>query len=361
MKRSGIILGLLSLLLLAPPADALRGVVVGNRTLGPQLGFGNDLLAAVNTHERVYFYSQNGNPFFFFKGGPKALNKAIRQFAAIRADKREIILLPAPAEPLIHAKKKIEYDWCLHVPMGLRFVVNSELDDTRATLTIYVPEPLPPALANPQQARKWIADLDSKVFRVRERATKRLTDLGPSVAGLLRKSLKEERRSLEAKVRMEKILAPMSEVIRLDVLEFPDNVPVIGMDTLLARCRKELSNKDPVIRGHAATHLVGFGVPAKEVLPDLKRVFKTEQHPSPLAGAAWAACRLGAAGKPLLPALKANVNSEDKNVASRCKRAINIIAKTKQKPQTKSDARRWATIRREIREFVSGRKNKSKK
>ena len=64
---------------------------------------------------------------------------------------------------------------------------------SKTTLTIYIPEPLPPAPADPAAARQWIADLASDDFKTRERAAKELTDLGPSVAGLLREALKASR------------------------------------------------------------------------------------------------------------------------------------------------------------------------
>ncbi len=366
MKRSAMFLGLLSVLSIPAPAYALREFVVGNQPLGPGFGFGAELLAAVNTVERVYMYNHDGNLFFFFKGGPKALNEAIGRFAAIPADKREIILLPVPAKPLIHDKKPIAYDWCLHVPrvgglrFGRRFEGDSEIADNRATLTIYIPEPRGPALADPQQARKCIAELDSKDFKIRERATKELIDLGPSIASLLREALKG-RPAPEARNRMERILTGVSRVIRLDVLELPDKVLVVGLEELLARCRTELSNKDAVIRGQAASVLVDQGAPAEEVLPDLEKMLKTEKDASPLAGAAWAAYHLGAAARPLLPVLQATAKTADKKVASVFEQAINNIEKAKVEPVPDGDVKKRATIRKEIREFVAGLKGKAGK
>jgi len=356
MKRSALFLGLVSVLSIPAPAHALREVIVGNQPLSPGM-FPPELFAAVNTHERVYLYVHNGNPFFFFKGPPPALNEAIRRFVDIPAAKREIILLPVPAKPLIHDKKPIAYDWSLHVPMGDRLDGDSELADNRATLTIYIPEPLPPALADPQTARKWLADLDSADFKARERATKELTDLGPPVTNLLREALRGGA-SAEARDRIKKILAVVGADIRPDVLELPDGVPVIGPDALLARCRKELGNKDPVVRGRAAMTLIDHGAPAEEVLPDIEKMLKSETHRSALAGAAWAAYHLGAAAKPLLPHLQETAKSDDKNVADICRQAIDIIEKSTAEKIPAAEAKKRATIRTEIRDFVSARDGK---
>jgi hypothetical protein len=358
MSRAAIVLGFLAALALPPPAFAERQVIVGNQPIGPGLGLGKEVLAAVNVEERVYMYEHEGNPFFFFRGGPKAVNEAIRRFAAIPADKREIILLPGPARPIGHDRdnKPVTYDWALHVPMGkYRFHMGSELDDDRATLTIYIPEPRPPAPADAAKARAWIADLGRDDFKTRERAAKELTDLGPGVVPLLREAL-AGRASPEARDRMEKIVAAVSTAIRVDSLDIPAGVSVIGLDDILARCRKEMANKDPARRGHAAGFLAEAGAPADEVLPDLEKMLKTGTQPSEVAGAAWAAGRLGAAGRPLLPILRAAAKSADKGVASTCEQSIGVIEKAKPEPIAEEDAKRRAAIRKEIREVVEGRK-----
>jgi hypothetical protein len=366
MKSRAIFLGLLSALSIPASAHALGFIIVGNQPLGPESGYGKELLAAINTEERVYAYIHDWHLTFYFKGGPKALNEAMRRFAAIPSDGREIILLPVPAKPLIH-DKPINYNWCLRVPgsrqgLGGRRVVirDSEVADNRATLTIYIPEPLPPAPADPRKARKWIADLGSDDFKTRELAAKELGALGPPVASLLREAIAGGQ-SVEARDRMEKLLAGVSKDIRVDVLELPDGVPVASMDLLLARCRKELTNKDPEIRGEAASSLADHEAPAEEILPDLERVLKTETAPSPLVGAARAAWKLGAAARPLVPTLRATAKTADKNVAIYCEQAINNIEKATAETVPDGEAKRRATIRKEIREFVAGLKQKTDK
>src|SRR2546430_3811350 len=113
--RTAILLGFLSVLYVPATAHALGFIIVGNQPLGAESGYGRELLAAVNTEERVYAYIHDWHLSFYFKGGPKALNEAMLRFAAIPADKREIILLPAPGK-LLNPDKPIAYDWCLRVP-----------------------------------------------------------------------------------------------------------------------------------------------------------------------------------------------------------------------------------------------------
>ncbi|HKB42286.1 MAG TPA: hypothetical protein VKD72_38015, partial [Gemmataceae bacterium] len=230
-----------------------------------------------------------------------------------------------------------------------------------ATLTVYIPETLPPPPADSAKARKWIADLGSDDFKTRERAAKELSDLGPSVAALLREALKA-RPSAEARARIEKLLAEMSTALRADVLEPPEGASVVSMDDLLARFRKELADKNPAVRGNAPWHIVvDYGAPAEEVLPDLEKMLKTEKDASPVAGAAWGAYHLGAAAKPLLPLLREATKTADKNVASICQQAIDQVEKAKSEPVPEAEAKKRTTIRKEIREFVAGLKGKAGK
>lgn len=115
MKRLAVILGILAA---APvPAHALGHVVEGNQPLGPESGLGPEVLAAVNLPERVYYYHHDFRQTFYFKGGPKALNEAMRRFAVIPADRREIILLPAPPTVRMHAAPA-DFTWRLCTPGG---------------------------------------------------------------------------------------------------------------------------------------------------------------------------------------------------------------------------------------------------
>src|SRR5215208_1648310 len=139
------LLGLLAALAVPGPAFALRHVIVGNQ---PLTGYGKEVRALLNVEERVYLEDGplDGMLTVHFRGGPRAVNLALSRFRALPAAEHEIILRAAPPPPLAFSKKAIPYDWVLYYP--------GEEDGRpgrrggrvrgKATLTIYIPEPLPP-------------------------------------------------------------------------------------------------------------------------------------------------------------------------------------------------------------------------
>ena len=94
---------------------------------------------------------------------------------------------------------------------------------------------------------------------------------------------------------MEKIVAAVSTAIRVDSLDIPAGVSVIGLDDnhILARCRKEMANKDPVSAGHAAGFLAEAGGAGRRGAPGPREDVEDALKPSEVAGAAWVAGRLG--------------------------------------------------------------------
>ena len=356
MPRRALLLGLLAALALPHSAFALREIIVGNQPLGPGFGLDEKTLAAVNMEERVYLSEGGLDGTFdvYFKGGPKAVNEAIRRFAALPAEEREIILLPVPAPPLHWDKKPVPYDWALHLPGTRAGGGRGRTAGEKTTLTVYIPNPQPPAPAGPKAVRRWIADLASDDFKTRERALKELAEIGPPIAGPLRAAL-QARPAPEARDRIEKLLAGVSRELRVDTLELPAGESVVGLDDLLARARKQLADRDPKVRGHAAGLLIEHKAAGDEVVPDLEKLLTTETDKGPLCGAAWAAPHLGAAARPLLPALRKTAGSADKDVARLSQEAIKQIEQAKAEPVPEAEAKRRATIRKEIRELLAER------
>jgi hypothetical protein len=361
MKRCALLFGFLALLAVPTPAFALREIMTGNRPIGPESGHGKEVLAALNVPERVLL-SEGGldaSLDAYFKGGPKALNDAFRRFAAIPAGKHEVVLMPFPAKPFDLDKESYPYDWTLTVPGSRRAggIRTPAID--HVTLTVYIPNPNPPAPADPAAIRKWIADLGSNEFKVREWAAKELAAAGPAAAGLFREALRGKL-TVEARDRLEKLLGEVSKELRVDVLDIPAGLTVVGPDDLIARARAKLANKAGHIRGDGAWQLVDCGVPAAEILPELEKILKSpaewESHAA--HGAAWAAMRLGADAKPLLPVLRTAAESKVEYVANMCKQAIPAIEKAKPDPVPEAEAKKRATIRKEIKELVDERKAK---
>jgi hypothetical protein len=355
--RRVILLGLVASLLSATPAFALRTIMTGNRPIGPESGLNKEVLAAFNMPERVILSDGPLGGYYdvYFHGGPKAINEALRRFAAIKAGKHEVTLMPFPAEPFIFGKKSYPYDWTIHITGDSAERPGKE--PVLVTMTIYIPNPGPAAPADPAAARKWIADLGNDNFKVRERAAKELADLGPSAAGLFREALKGKL-TPEARDRLEKLLAEVSKDLRVDILELPSGLTVVGPDDLLARARKLLADKAANIRGNGAAKLAECGVPAEEVLPELEKMLKSESEWESKAayGAVWSASRLGAAAKPLLPALRMAAGAKDKDFAKLCQQVIDGIEKAKDDPAPEAEAKKRAAIRKEIRELLAGRK-----
>jgi hypothetical protein len=349
--------GLVAILFSASPAFALREIMVGNQPFGPESGLDKEVLAAFNMPERVILSAGPLAGYYdvYFHGEPKAVNEALRRFAAIKARKHEVTLMPFPAKPFDFGKKSYPYNWTIHIS-GDRLERPGK-EPVLVTMTIYIPNPGPPAPADSAAARRWIADLGNDDFKVRERAGKELAALGPSAAGLFREALRGNL-TPEARDRLEKLLADVSKDLRVDTLDLPAGLTVVGPDDLLARARKKLADKAAGIRGNGASMLAECGVPAEEVLPELEKMLKDESEWESKAawGAVWGASSLGAAAKPLLPALRAAAaGAKDKEFAKVCQQVLESIEKAKD-PLPEAEARKRAVIRKEIRELLAERK-----
>jgi len=340
MKRCALVLGLATGLALPAPAFALIEIVVGPGRVGPEIGLGTEALAAANVEERVYLSNHEGTFEIYFRGGPKALNETARRFAAIPADRREIVLLPGPARPIDFDKAPIAYDWRLRLPF--------ERPAEKTTLAIYIQEPLPPAPADPKAVRAWIADLGRDDFKTRERAAHELARLGRSAGSLLREALAAGP-SAEARDRIEKLLTGISQEIRPDTLELPAGVPVVGLDDMIDRA---LSGKNATARSNGIWAMVRYGVTADAFAPVLEKVLKTGSDREPVGTAVWAAGWLGPGGRPLLPLLRPLEKSKDQGLANTTHQAIDQIERAKPVPMSEAETRTRATIRADIRELV---------
>jgi len=89
-----IVATLVAMLLLPAAAFALGEEAFGNAPRVAQKDWADGVINVVNLKSRVYLHWVNGNESFFYRGDAGALNEALRLFAAINDDEKQIVLLP---------------------------------------------------------------------------------------------------------------------------------------------------------------------------------------------------------------------------------------------------------------------------
>src|SRR5260221_4601772 len=97
-------------------AYALATEHVGSGPITNGLNFGPDLLAAANLESRVYWNEVNGNPYFFFKGNTDAVNKCLEQFAKVKAEGHDVIIVPGSGDNKTFKGDSIASNWHFNVP-----------------------------------------------------------------------------------------------------------------------------------------------------------------------------------------------------------------------------------------------------
>lgn len=105
-------------------------------------------LPVINDTHRVYHTWVNGNEFFYFRGDTTALNAALKKFAAIKAQRRVVVLRPGPAETRSFDRKQAyPYNWNLHLLGGIAkhmstLEFGSNVWDPNPNLNVYVGGPV---------------------------------------------------------------------------------------------------------------------------------------------------------------------------------------------------------------------------
>src|SRR5262245_44235735 len=178
----------LATLLLASPARALALATetFGNAPTVKQPDWAEGVLGVVNLKSRVYSYWVNGNENFFYRGDAQALSEALRQFAAVKDDVRQLILLPGAGKAQSLRGQAIAFDWQFHVPSGIYKAVSGR---KHAVLTVYI-SALKPRPLERKQVEKWLGELHSDSFKIRERAGQELQKLGNDAKPFLREALR---------------------------------------------------------------------------------------------------------------------------------------------------------------------------
>ena len=112
--------GLLLVLAGASRAWALGEEHVGNDPL-PEANYTDwpGIMPLVNDPNRVYHIWVNGNEYFYYRGATAELNGALKKFAALKSEPREVVIHPGPGVAHRFSGETIACDWELHVVGGI--------------------------------------------------------------------------------------------------------------------------------------------------------------------------------------------------------------------------------------------------
>ena len=118
----------------------------GNKPVTAQPQWPSGVVAAINLKSRVYSRWVNGNESFYFKGSAKALNQALKRFAALDIEAREVIILPRKGGARTFRGTTVACDWELRVPSGIFLAVakkdlNASVHPVLPTLVVYLGSP----------------------------------------------------------------------------------------------------------------------------------------------------------------------------------------------------------------------------
>ena len=232
--------------LLPAVAAALGTENFGNAPVHAQKDWRPGVVDAVNLTTRVYSRWVNGNESFYFQGGAAELNAALKKFAEIEAEEREVILRPGPGETRTFQGKPVAFDWELHVPSGIYLARAAKEKHTgvfakHATLSVY--------------SRKKGIDLGQVKFpdgvrvigldELRDRFREGFASDEPELRGMALTSLSD--------------LAPIAAEV----------VPVIA---------RGLEDRNEYVRRSAAGALSMLGARAREAVDPLKKAIEAEKE-----------------------------------------------------------------------------------
>lgn len=77
------------------------------------------IMPVINHPNRVYHRWVNGGESFYFRGNTQALNGYLRNFAALDAGVREVVIRPGPATTWTFDGNTVPYDWQLEFTGGI--------------------------------------------------------------------------------------------------------------------------------------------------------------------------------------------------------------------------------------------------
>lgn len=310
-----------------------------------------------NLPGRHYWYEVNGSPAFFFKGDVAAVNEAMALFAKLPEKNKQIRFVAGPGETKdLQQMKTIPFDWSVRIPAGLERAMRK---DSPTVMVVHVTVPLPTLKPDDAAVTKWIAELDSPMFAVRDAATKKLRELGFAGVSYFQAALKATE-STETRNRLEDLLNRLKGIDQ-ERLEFPKDVELVGPADQFEQYRKHLADADSTTRGTAAIGLATSQGDPADAVKELEKLLETEKNEYALRCIASAATRLGADAKPLVPAMKKKIAFPDVNVNQAFVAAVKAVEAAKPVEKPSDEAKALATLRSEIQKTITSARAKAKK
>jgi hypothetical protein len=338
----------LVILFLALPATvlALGMEKFGNAPVGKQPEWAEGIVDVVNLKSRVYSWWVNGNENFFYRGNAQDLNEALRQYAAVKDEVRQLILLPGSGKTSTFDRKPVEFDWQLHVPSGIYRAASKR---KHAVMTVYVNALKPRAPKDRKQIDQWLADLNDDSFQKREKAKQELQKVGNDAKPFLREALKAQP-PLEARRRIEALLDKLRDFDVSD-LEIPKGLTIVTVDDLLAVHFKGLKDPDRTVSGMAIQDLSRFSPYSDKVVPAITEMLKKDKHEWVRRVAAGCLSSIGVNAKSALPELKKGLEDPDVSIRKTFQPAIEQIENAREQPGEAAELKRKLSIRKEINEL----------
>jgi hypothetical protein len=330
-------------------ALALGTEKFGNAPVVKQPEWAEGVVDVVNLKSRVYSQWVNGNENFYYRGNARALNEALRQFAAVKDEVRQLILLPGSEKALTFDRKPVEFDWKFHVPSGIYRAVSKR---KHAVMTVYLNALKPRSPQDRKQIDKWLADLNDDAFPTREKARQALQKLGNDAKPFLREAL-NAKPPLEVRKRIEGLLDRLRGFDVTD-LEVPKGITVISVDDLLAVHRKGLGDADSTVRGMAIQDLSRVAPYSDKVVPAMAEMLSNDKNEWVRLVAAGCLGRLGGQARSALPTLKKALEDANADLRKTLQTTIEQIENAKEQPGQAEELRRKLSILREINEFKKG-------
>ena len=329
-------------LLLALPATvyALATEAFGNAPAANQPEWAKGVIDVVNLKSRVYSQWVNGNESFFYRGDAQAVNEALRQYAVVQDDVRELILFPGSGKT-----QSFAFNWKFHVPSGIYRAVSKK---KHAVLTVFVNAAKPRPLER-KHVEKWLQDLNSDSFKTRENANQELQKLGRDAKPLLREALKASP-VLEQRRRIEALLEKVRDFDVTD-LDIPKGITVISVDDMLAAGWKELNDADYIVRSLAIQELTQLALYSDKVVPALVDALQNDKNNHVRRVAAACLAHVGVQAKSAVPVLKQGLDDPDAYIRNACQTALERIANAKDTPGQTERIQKELAILQEINEF----------